>query len=543
VFESPETQEFRGQPADALRQYERLAKSDAPEIRAGALLRIARVHRAARKWDASLRAYRQLASIEGVLIDGAPADLQARRALGDVLHDAGRAQELEASASALGADLLAGRWAETVDRATWQVAAADVERWTGQPLEIPADRALISAVADVLHREWTERQSDGLGRSEWRLADADGTRLTLLVSRSSAQALVVAPSHLARWLEDAAAAAGPAADVRIAAASAAGALGGAPALSHASIVRVPAGDSGLPWTLAVSTGDSSAAAELASRRWVYATGMAAILVLLGGSSYILWRAMSRELAVARLQTEFVSAVSHEFRTPLTSIRHVTELLNEDQETPPEERRAFYAALARNTERLQRFVESLLDFSRLEAGRRPYALRPTDAIELTRDVVAEFAREAEGRGARVALEVAADPMPVLADAPAFTNALWNLLDNAVKYSSPPCTIAVTVRRLDDGVAIAVRDRGIGIPASEQKDIFHRFVRGRAASRLGIGGTGLGLAIVSHIVSAHAGRIEVESAEGDGSTFTIRLPAHGPSAGSDMAHQAEPEPRAL
>jgi signal transduction histidine kinase len=113
--------------------------------------------------------------------------------------------------------------------------------------------------------------------------------------------------------------------------------------------------------------------------------------------------------------------------------------------------------------------------------------------------------------------------VRADAAALTHALWNLLDNAVKYSPNANAVHVSVAPHAAGVAISVRDEGLGIPGPEQKDIFNRFVRGEQAARLGIKGTGLGLAIVSHIVSAHGGTIELESKEGAGSTFRIVLPA--------------------
>jgi len=109
--------------------------------------------------------------------------------------------------------------------------------------------------------------------------------------------------------------------------------------------------------------------------------------------------------------------------------------------------------------------------------------------------------------------------------ALTHALWNLLDNAAKYSAESRAIWVSVRRQADEIAIAVRDAGLGVPSGERKEIFRKFVRGEKAKQLGIKGTGLGLALVSHIVAAHGGRIELESEEGGGSTFRLVLPALG------------------
>jgi len=203
---------------------------------------------------------------------------------------------------------------------------------------------------------------------------------------------------------------------------------------------------------------------------------------------------------------------------------VTELLEENDDVPRERRQVFYEALGRNAERLHRLVESLLDFSRMEGGRKPYDLQPVDAAALAAEIVADFRKEVGPRSFTIDLEVErrAD-IQLRADAASLTNALWNLLDNAVKYSPDQRIIRVSVCRHPAGVAISVRDEGLGIPAHEQKAIFGRFVRGEKASRLGIKGTGLGLAMVSHIVEAHGGTIELESEEGVGSTFRLVLPA--------------------
>ena len=173
---------------------------------------------------------------------------------------------------------------------------------------------------------------------------------------------------------------------------------------------------------------------------------------------------------------------------------------------------------------------LLDFARMESGRKSYQREPLDAGVLLTRIVTDFTADAAPRGVSVRLHLDAAPAStVLADAASLTTSIWNLLDNAVKYSVDGGDIDVSLSRRDDMVTIAVRDRGIGIPADEQPQIFERFVRGRQASTLGIKGTGLGLAMVSHVVRAHNGTIELNSSEGAGSTFTIVLP-HEAAAGS-------------
>jgi signal transduction histidine kinase len=252
------------------------------------------------------------------------------------------------------------------------------------------------------------------------------------------------------------------------------------------------------------------------------TGLAMLALLVIAASYLIGRAVSRELAAARLQSDFVSAVSHEFRTPLTSMLQFTEMLIEDESLPEEKRRAFYGAQERATRRLTRLVESLLDFGRMEAGAKPYRLERLDAGRLVKATVDEFIRDAGSEGLVMECAVPAEGPLVKADGEALAQALWNLLDNAVKYSGDKAVVHVEV---DPGnqVAIRVRDQGIGIPPPEKDQIFRKFVRGSSAKERGIKGTGIGLAMVKHIVDAHGGRIRVESVPGKGSTFTILLPS--------------------
>jgi signal transduction histidine kinase len=244
------------------------------------------------------------------------------------------------------------------------------------------------------------------------------------------------------------------------------------------------------------------------------------MVAAGG--YVIVRARAREMAVARLQSDFVTAVSHEFRTPLTALIQFNDLLEASADLPPEKKRAYLHAQRRATERLQRLVESLLDFGRMEAGRRMYAMEPLDAALLVRDVVADFQRQTETRGLTIHFASDAAEQRVDADPEALARAIWNLLDNAVKYSGDSRDIHVAVRGGGSGVAITVRDQGIGIPAAEQSRIFQKFTRGAAASSKRIRGTGVGLAMVQHIVAGHRGTLNVESIEGQGSTFMIVLP---------------------
>jgi signal transduction histidine kinase len=525
-FAEAELLEFSGPAGRALPVYEKMAQSGDPALRAGALLRLARMYRRTAHTGEALAAYRALAKVRGIAINGMPADLLARRAACDLLEAAERKQELGRGATALAADFASGRW--VLDGPNWTMAAEDLARWTGASLPIPADRKALSEAADWIWSEWRDRATL-FSPSGRRVIEADETLVTLLWRRDGPALAVVAilPSVLNGWIQAAAKRhAGPVSRVALTTESGRLIAGREPA-SGGGVLKLATADTRLPWTVAVSSdGGAAERRELALRERLLSIGLGAIVLLLAGGSWWLWRVMRRELAVARLQADFVSAVSHEFRTPLTSLQHVTELLEEDDNLPPERRRSFYSSLGRNTERLRRLVESLLDFGRMESGRKPYDLRAEDAGGIAAETVAEFQKDAGPRGFTVDLDLdGAREFQVRADRVALTHALWNLLDNAAKYSAESRAIWVSVRRQADGIAIAVRDAGLGVPSRERREIFRKFVRGEKAKQLGIKGTGLGLALVSHIVEAHGGRIELESEEGGGSTFRLVLPALG------------------
>ena len=515
-FVAAEALEFQGNGQRALPLYEVLARSHDRHIRAGALLRIARVFRRNRRWDSALESYRRLALLTTTAIDGIPADLVARTAICSISEESDNKGALGREVASLESDLLAGRWA--LDRPAWELTAAKIEQWTGHSISIDAERKQASDVAGWIWEE-QKRSVGGTHPAPRRTVVIEGSPATLLSQDS--RVLAVLPSAAQAWLGRAISTTRLADGNGRLVAESGETVAGSTSPAGVSALRFFGAETGLPWTMILTAGDSSVEAkEFAQRRRLLSAGLAAIMLLLAGGSYILWRVVHREMAVARQQTDFVSAVSHEFRTPLASLRHITELLDEDDNLALERRRTFYQALGRNTERLHRLVESLLDFARLESGRKPYRLEPTDAAQLVEQVVADFAKDA--RGYSIDLDVVRG-LELQADADSLTHALWNLLDNAVKYSPEQRTVRVSVRRHPAGVAISVEDHGLGIPPRERKEIFRRFVRGEKARELGIKGTGLGLAIVSHIVKAHGGTVEVESQEGAGSAFRIMFPA--------------------
>jgi two-component system phosphate regulon sensor histidine kinase PhoR len=222
-----------------------------------------------------------------------------------------------------------------------------------------------------------------------------------------------------------------------------------------------------------------------------------------------------------IRRDFVANVSHELRTPLTAIRGFAETLRAS-ELAPEQRRQYLDVILRHADRLTALIEDLLELSRIEGGTRDLALEPVDVGSLARGLLQDLkprldAKRLEGR-------FHAEPAPrALGDRRALEQVLLNLLDNAIKYSEPGGRIELRVSGSAAGVRIDVSDTGIGIPEPDRARIFERFYRVDKARSRDLGGTGLGLAIVKHLVQAQDGEVFVSSREGEGSTFSVRLPA--------------------
>ena len=253
--------------------------------------------------------------------------------------------------------------------------------------------------------------------------------------------------------------------------------------------------------------------------------MSVILCVILTAAWFIERTIARELALVDLQSGFVSAVSHEFRTPLSTLCQLSELLMRDRVASDDDRRQYYALLNQESHRLRRLVESLLNFGRLDSGRMMFRSEPIDAAALVRQTSDEFARSEQANGHRIELSVAPASAVVSGDREMLRTVVWNVLENAAKYSPGREVVWADLQRANGHVSIAIRDEGVGIPHSEQQDIFEPFMRGSDARNREIRGTGVGLAMARQILDIHGGTIRVESDHGRGSTFTIELPAQG------------------
>ena len=515
TFADGDALEFRrSDPAGAAAAARPLARSANPAVRAAALVRLGRNLKKSRRTAEAFQVYEELAAMGTAQFRGLPAELVALEARCSLFEELGRRSDLEREARVLYQSLANSRW--RLLQASFDYQVEQARAWLGNPPEPPQwnDKAALSGAALFLYGEWL-REPAGKGR---RVLAMDGYPVLAAWTSSTQEliALIAPAAAVGSALREAG-------SFRAMLTDAEGhlVLGQAGPPGAVRVERTPA-TSKLPWTLEVAALDDGSA-ETAGRRWILTGGMALLLGLLASVSYVVARATTRELAVARRQRDFVSAVSHEFRSPLSSICQMTELLNEDRWPSDEHRRRGYSILARESARLRRLVEGLLDFARMEAGAVRYRLEPLAPEELVRHVVEEFRAQSPSPPFEVQFSAASELPATRADREALGRALWNLLDNAVKYSPNPARVFTDVSMEDGRLAIRVRDEGLGISPAEQKKIFRKFVRGSQAEAGGMRGTGIGLAMVRHIVEGHAGVVKLESEPGRGSTFTILLPA--------------------
>jgi signal transduction histidine kinase len=528
LFEEVDGLEFlRRDYGSAIAALNRLSRSSDALIRAEAFLRLGRIYRKIGRREDAFEALDELRRLGPLQVSGLPAELIACDALCSMLEDAGHDVRLEREAAALYADLAQGRWKLSAAAYTFYVGQAQ-RRAGASAAADPArqDAQALSEATETLWDEWQRSRQEGViggGRRSRQLAG----RPVLLVWRSSQERAVALAASTrdanSVWLQALRPVlAGYGAEVTLLDGDGRPAFGTTPPAGARASVRL-ASATRLPWTIQVwPATNTPVAGNLLVRRRLLVTGLCLMALIVAAGTYFMGRAVARELRVARQQSDFVAAVSHEFRTPLTSLCQFIELLAKGRVGSETDRQRFYDVLARESQRLRRLVESLLNFGRLEAGVLNYRFEPLDAAELAGRVVAEFQDEAAGDRHLIELSAEDRLPPIRADREALSCVIWNLLDNAVKYSPESRRIWIDLARAGNHVSMAVRDQGLGIAPSEQSQVFKKFIRGKASEMLNIRGTGIGLAIARQIIHDHAGEITVDSESGKGSTFTVFLP---------------------
>ncbi len=291
----------------------------------------------------------------------------------------------------------------------------------------------------------------------------------------------------------------------------------------APVLTVPFGEALPAWRVALYQPAGLSPRDMVRRQtMIFMAAFALLLLVIAAGLTGTYRLGRRESEIARLKSDFVANVSHDLKTPLSLIRMFAETLEMDRVPDERRRREYYAVLTRESERLSRLIDNVLDFSRIESGRQRYEIAPGSVEPIIHEVLESFRHPLEQQGFKVDVSIAPDLPDVPLDTEAMKQALANLVDNAVKYSGDGRRITVAARPDGDGVSVEVADEGVGIPLSERERIFEKFYRIGRSETQGRRGSGVGLALVKHIVEAHGGRVTVDGRPGAGSRFTLHVP---------------------
>jgi signal transduction histidine kinase len=303
---------------------------------------------------------------------------------------------------------------------------------------------------------------------------------------------------------------------------------------HAPLV-MPFSQGFPPWQIRIVRRDPRAAAKAyGARRNTYVLIALAVTAVLFMGGFTVIRSTAKELALAKLKSEFVSTVSHEFRTPLMSIRYLSEMLDADRVRDDSKKKIYYQKIRKESERLSRLIENMLDFSKIEAGMKKYTHEEFSVKEMIAEVAARFKEYAGDK--KISLESETeDGLPnILGDREAISRALFNLLDNAMKYSGRDPQVTLRARTDGQALYLDIRDNGPGIRKEERTKVLEKFYRSTNPEHGDIEGSGIGLTLVDHIARAHGGGVTIESAPGGGTEVTLRLPISqkGKDHGQDL-----------
>lgn len=278
------------------------------------------------------------------------------------------------------------------------------------------------------------------------------------------------------------------------------------------------------WKVAVYLRNPEALSQ--SARTVKVVLTLSVLVMIAAialGSLLIVNEMRRQLLLTRQKTDFVSNVSHELKTPLTSIRMFSELLSDGKVADESQRKHFLQIISGETARLTRLINNVLDFARMERGERKYKFAPCDLRQVVRDTVESYRPQLETAGLTVHAALPENAVNVQGDCDALAQVLVNLLSNAEKYAASGGEVKVELSAGEPLAEIRVLDRGAGVPRGAEQKIFDQFYRAHDSLSSGIQGSGLGLTLARQIARAHGGDLRYEPRSGGGSCFIVTLPA--------------------
>lgn len=504
----------------AIRAYRNLLDSVDINFRPMLIQRLARTLHKAKKLDEAADTYRELLSLDTIWIGGLPSDLLAQTELCSLAAERGDMEELATLAFALYRELVEGKW--LLEKQRYLYYSDCCRSWCQESQVMPDDfnqiqikekrkLALSNAAEELLNEPrnvfidntdihisfWYSNPlteivlSENFLRSQWwpRIISAKGEDIDVALYSSDGQSLFGIPPTET------------------------------PPFSMMQDIRIDE----MPWRIQVWSNNPSAIyADMRQKQNLSLVILVFVVMLLVFGSFITVRIVRRELEFSKMQANFVSTVSHEFRSPLTGIRHLGEMLLDGRATDRKKQQLYFKMIVQESDRLTRLVENILDFSRMEEGRREYRFELMNTSQWLNKLVSNFTTEITAEKVLVETDISQGLPSIFGDQEALSTAIHNLLDNAVKYSYGESSVWLKAEAAGSEVRISVRDTGAGISERDQKHIFDRFYRARGEISRRVKGAGLGLSLVRHIVNAQGGKVECESQVGEGSTFIISLP---------------------
>ena len=284
-----------------------------------------------------------------------------------------------------------------------------------------------------------------------------------------------------------------------------------------------------PWRIETYSIETKVPGLIGLHKSFYFWTILTLILILSFGVVLMVRTVAHEMDVLKIKSDFVSSVSHEFKTPLTSIKALAERLMKGKVKDQAKMNQYFSVISQDTDKLTRLVGNILDFAKIEEGKKEYDFEETDIAEWLDQTIENFRKENLQRGIKIHTQFPTDIPYLKIDKNALALAVNNLLDNAIKSSTKKNEIEVIVKRDEHNLIIKVKDYGIGIPHDELDKIFEKFYQGSNAIRLSTKGTGLGLTLVRHTIEAHGGEVFVESKVDQGSTFTLLLPIKNKTEG--------------
>jgi signal transduction histidine kinase len=505
----------------AILAYQNLLESAKTEIRIMLLHRLARTLRKAGRLDEAADTYRDLQGADTVWLGGVPSDFIGRSELCAIAAERGEMPELGVLSLSLYRDLVGGKW--LLDEPRYMYYSDRCRSWCRESQVQPGEFTRFQMIEE--RKLALTRAAKEFSIEPRRIrSDRNGTYLGFWRSDPFA-AVVLSENYLKlQWWPQILSSQGEDHD-SVLYSSDGHVLFGSTAIESPpfAVVQNLSIDS-MPWRIQVWPRNPDVIQRAVRQRQNL---FLAILIFIGAllifGSYITVHIVKRELEISRMRADFVSTVSHEFRSPLTGIKQLGEILLDGRATDKKKQHQYFKMIVQESNRLTRLVENILDFSRMEEGRKEYRFEPLNTSEWLLRLAADFEKEITTEGVAVEVSVPDELPAISADNEALGSAVHNLLDNAVKYSPREKVVWLDAQALGSEVRIAVHDKGVGISESDRKHIFDRFYRADGEISKRIKGAGLGLNLVWHIVTAHKGKVECESRVGEGSTFSIRMPA--------------------